>query len=89
MKTISSLFLALFIIASCQKETIEYAPKGQAVTFKIVATGDTVVHWHSVRDTPTDSALTRYRNYPKYSEVVPGCDSRIQILIIGPDHCFN
>jgi hypothetical protein len=72
------------VIFGCQKEGDSLPPPPcESVTFIFKNTGDTIIHWHKV----CYEELERFKSYPKESEVIPGCDSRIQILIIQPDKC--
>lgn len=81
---ITAMALMAGLLGSCTKEAIgQPVPQCEAVTYIFKSTGDTIIHWHKV----CGEDLTRFKSYPKESEVLPGCDSRIQVLIIGKDNC--
>lgn len=84
LKILAGITIMALLAGSCTKEAMgQPVPGCQAVTYVFKATGDTIIHWHRV----CDQELIRFRSYPKESEVLPGCDGRIQILIIGKDNC--
>lgn len=80
------LFITLLVfvcVTGCKKEGIS-APPCQSVTYIFKSNGDTIIHWHKV----CFEELEKFKQSPKESEIIPGCDSRIQVLIIQPDKCI-